>query len=43
MGGACSMLGGEREIHTKENLKERGFLEGQGVDGKILLIWIVKK
>jgi hypothetical protein len=36
----------EREVHTGTlwgNLKGRDYLEDQGVDGRIILIWIFKK
>ena len=46
MGGACSTYGGEeRRIQGfgGENLRERGHLEGPGVDGRIILRLILRK
>jgi hypothetical protein len=45
MGGACS-TDGRDEMHTifwLENLTGRDHLEDLGVDGKIILEWIVGK
>jgi len=44
MGGACSTYGGE-DVHTRlwwETLSERGHLEDPGIDGRIILRWILK-
>jgi hypothetical protein len=46
MGGACSMHGSVIEMYTKfwlENLKERDHFEDLGIDGKIILEWILGK
>ena len=46
MDGACSTYGREKEVHIGfwwGNLRERGHLEGTGVDGRILLRWILRK
>jgi hypothetical protein len=43
MGGACSTYG---EVHTRllwETLSERGHLEDPGIDGRIILRWILRK
>jgi hypothetical protein len=45
MGGPCSTHG-ELEMHTKfllKNLKGRGYWEDLGVDGNIILEWILEK
>jgi hypothetical protein len=37
---------GEREVHTEfwwGNLRDGDYLEGPGVDGRIILKWILKK
>jgi hypothetical protein len=42
MDGAC----GSGEVHTgfwRGNMRKRDYLEGPGVDGKIILKWIFKK
>jgi hypothetical protein len=36
----------EKEVYTEflwGNLKERNYLEGPGIDGRIILIWIFGK
>jgi hypothetical protein len=46
MGGACSAYGCEGEVYTGfwwGNLRERDLLGDQGVDGRIILIWISRK
>ena len=46
MGGACSAYGGEEwriQGFGGGNLRERGYLEDPGVDGRIILIWIFRK
>jgi hypothetical protein len=46
MGGECSTHGGRREIHTKfwsENLKGRDQSDDLGVDGRIILEWILER
>jgi len=46
MGGACSTYGGRGEVHTVlwcGNLKERDHFENPGVDGRIILRWILRK
>jgi len=44
MGGACSWYGGRGEVYTGfwwRNLRERDHLEDLGVDGRIILRWIL--
>jgi len=46
MGGACSAYGGRGEGYTGfwwENLKQRDHLGDSGVDGRIILRWILRK
>jgi len=46
MGRACSTYGGIGDVHTGfwwGNLRERGYLEDPGVDGRIILSWIFRK
>jgi len=44
MGGACSAYGGETYTgFWWENLREREHLENPGVDGRIILRWILRK
>jgi len=45
MGGACSTCG-SGEVYTEfwwRNLRERGHLVDPGLDGKIILRWILRK
>jgi len=44
MGGACSKYWGTGEVQTGVwwgNLKERGYLEDRGVNGTVILSWIL--
>jgi len=44
MGGACSKYGGQ--VYTEfrwGNLRERDHLEDPGVDGRVILRWILMK
>ena len=44
MGRICSTYGGIVEVHIEfylENLREGEDLEGRGVDGRIILKWIL--
>jgi hypothetical protein len=41
MGGTCSMHGGDVKYLQLENLKGRDQPEDLGIDGKIILEWIV--
>ena len=46
MGGACSAYLGGGEVCTGfwwGNLRERDHLENLGVDGRVILKWIIKK
>jgi len=46
MGGACSAYGCRREAYTGfwwGNLRERDHLGDLGVDGRIILRWILRK
>jgi hypothetical protein len=44
MGGACSMYGtDEKCVLNSESLKGRDHLGEEGVDGRIILNWILKK
>jgi hypothetical protein len=46
MGGACSTYEGREEVHTGfwwGNLRKRGHLEDQGVNGRIILRRIFRK
>ena len=46
MGGACRTFGGRGEAYTGfwwGNPKERDHLEGQGLEGRIILRWIFRK
>ena len=46
MDGACSMYWGGEEVYTGfwwGNLRERDHLDDPGVDGRIILRWIVRK
>jgi len=46
VGGACSTYEGRGELYTGfwwGNLRERDLLEVPGVDGKIILRWILRK
>jgi hypothetical protein len=43
MGGACNAHGYNEKVMQAENVKGRDQSEAQGVDGKILLGWILGK
>jgi len=46
MGRTCSTYGGRGKVHTGfwwGNLREGDHLEGPGIDGKIILRWILRK
>jgi hypothetical protein len=46
MGGACGTDSGRGERHTGfwwGNLKERGHVEDVGIDGRVILKWILRK
>jgi hypothetical protein len=46
MGGECNTYGGEERCiqgFGGENLRERDHLEDTGIDGRIILGWIVRK
>jgi hypothetical protein len=46
IGGACSTNGGKGIVHTGfwlENLRERDHLEDPGMDGRIILKWLMNR
>jgi hypothetical protein len=46
MGGACSKYGGREEARKGfwwGNLRERDHLEDPGIDGRLILRWILRK
>jgi hypothetical protein len=43
MGGACSMHRKDEKYNMLENLKGRGHLEFLGINGRIILDWILEK
>jgi len=46
VGGICSTYGGKAELYTGfwwGNLGESVHLENPGVDGRIILTWIIRK
>jgi len=46
MGGTCSTFGGRGEVYTGfkwGNRTERDHLEDPGIDGRIILRWILRK
>jgi len=45
MGGACSTYGDRRVMYSVwwGNLRERDHLEDSGVDGRIILRWILRQ
>jgi len=45
MGGACSAYGGKKRVYRSlaGNMRERDHLEDPGLDGSLILRWILKK
>jgi hypothetical protein len=43
MGGACSLHGGVKNYVWLKGLKERDHSQDLGINGRIMLIWMLRK